>query len=66
MDRDQWTTVDCLVMRVTPAAVMVKISEETGAIWLPKSTLIDDGEGVEVDDEEIIVATWMAKQKGID
>lgn len=58
------TTLSGVVERTTDHAVLFLIDGAEQSVWVPRSVCLD-GDAVEKDDTDLIVADWWLKKEGV-
>ena len=57
------TTLDCLVVKTTPHAVLI-MTEDFDERWVPRKVCLD-GASLDEGDTDVVVADWWLKQEGM-
>lgn len=57
-------TVAGVVTRLTDKAVLYKLREQDRVVWIPRSQ-IQEGENVQLDDEDLQVSSWFIEKEAL-
>ena len=60
---ENYVEVSCDILKITEMAVL--IDDGAVKVWIPKSQIESANELKEEDEVEIMVAEWIAKEKGL-